>query len=295
MLSVVIPTRDKAGSLRATLACLLRSPDLGSVEIIVVDDGSADRTPALLGAAGPPVRVAWAGGTGRAAARNAGAALARHPYLLFLDDDILTGPGFLAAHLRHASGADGDGGRFVHGPLLEFPGARRWLASVADVSDESVVADAAKVVAGHGPRLVRNALERAVLEMDEGRPPRVPWLAAAGANLALPRAVFTRLGGFDEDFGSAWGCEDLELGLRLVEAGLRPVVERDAAGVHLTHGRPGRWEEHDLNLARFVAKHDLPEVRALPALLGERGGPGAYAARLAEMPGVPAVPPPRGR
>ncbi len=56
------------------------------------------------------------------------------------------------------------------------------------------------------------------------------------------------------------------------------VVPAPAAGVHLTHARPDRWEQHAANLDRFTALHGLRAVRELPRLLGEGGGVAAYVA-----------------
>ncbi len=280
-LTVVIPTRDKPASLRATLACLVADPLAadGFVEIRVVDDGTDDghAVAEVAGRFEDRVKIHRVDGPrrGRAAVRNAGAADARHSRLLFLDDDILTTQGFLAAQLALV-----DGPGFAHGPLREFPGARRWLETHADDGDREL-AEAAAGVVGGGERLMRTSLEAAILAVDRGRAATpVPWLASVGANLAVPRAVFAAVGGFDEGFGADWGCEDLEFGVRLCAAGCAPVVAHDAAGVHLTHARPDRWRQHDVNLTRFRDLHDRADVRALPELLGEAGSAARYFDRL---------------
>ncbi|ANN17138.1 hypothetical protein SD37_16810 [Amycolatopsis orientalis] len=281
-LSVVIPTRDKPASLRATLACLAVSPlaaDEDRVEIRVVDDGEDDgrAVAEVVGRFESRLNVRRIKGPrrGRAAVRNLGAEDTGHARLLFLDDDILTAEGFLAAHLALA-----DDPGFAHGPLREFPGARRWLEAHADDEDGELAREAARVLGG-GERLMRGSLEAAILAVDSGRAAvGVPWLASVGANLAVPRTVFDRVGGFDEGFGTHWGCEDLELGVRLCDAGCAPVVAHDAAGVHLTHARPDRWKQHDITLTRFRDLHDRADVRALPELLGEAGSAGRYFARL---------------
>ncbi|MFI2214206.1 glycosyltransferase family 2 protein [Streptomyces sp. NPDC020141] len=279
MLSVVIPTRDKAASLRATLTALAAQRCPLPYEVLVVDDGSADGTRETLRAldgelAAPRPRVVAGPARGRAAVRNAGARAARGERLLFLDDDILTPAGHLAAHAQA-------GARTVlaHGPLREFPGARRWLDRHRDAPVAELAAAAARVVAGTEGRLPRNTLETLICAMDAGQvPPVAPWAACVGANTSMPRALFERVGGFDEEFGRGWGCEDLELGVRLFAAGARAVVPAAAAGVHLTHARPDRWDQHAANMERFRALHDLPAVRLLPELLGEGGGVRAYVA-----------------
>jgi hypothetical protein len=49
-----------------------------------------------------------------------------------------------------------------------------------------------------------------------------------------------------------------------------------AGGFHLTHPRPDRWAEHQVNLDRFTAQHPDPAVAALPALLASSGSPQRY-------------------
>ncbi len=280
-LSVVIPTRDKAASLRATLSCLTAALAPDRTEVVVVDDGSTDGTAGVLSVFGDRLALRTVAGPrrGRAAARNAGAAAATGGRLVFLDDDVLTGRTFLMAH-RAAARADS----FAHGPLREFPTARHWLVRHADTPPLELAEQAARVVAGDGHRLLHNTLETLVLAMAHGRvPPVAPWLTCVGANVAVPRRAFEAVGGFDEGFGRGWGCEDLELGARLTAAGLGARVVDRAAGIHLTHARPGRWEQHDANLRRFVALHDTAAVRLLPALLAEGGGVRQYLAALAAL------------
>ncbi|MEV8474132.1 glycosyltransferase [Streptomyces sp. NPDC051173] len=288
-LSVVVPSRGPAARLRATLACLTGSgPGTPPFEVVVVDDNDGGDAGDHLSAVtremgGPlPLRVVRGPRRGRAAARNAGAAAALAPRLVFLDDDVLVGPGFLAAHAGAA-----DPGAFIHGRLRELPTAARFLTAVGGAAPAEVrharaglePAPPAATPERRPPhrRLVANALERAVEAMDGGSLPDVaPWLGFVGANVAVDRAVWERTGGFDEEFGLTWGCEDLEFGFRLYAAGLRRALAPDALGVHLSHARPGRWEQHHRNLTHFSAAHPHPSVRALEALLGPDGTPEGY-------------------
>ena len=289
--SIVVPTRDKAPRLRLTLLCLAGQRDVGRFEVVVVDDGSRDHTRAVAAEAARelPLLVVAGGsgdgsgdGTGRAAARNRGAASAGGDHLVFLDDDVLVGPTFLAEHLA-LSGRE----RFVHGRLRELPTAARLLHELEAAPAEALRHARDQVhglVPGAGPRqrLVANALERAIEAMDAGELEDVaPWLGCVGANVSMARAAFEAAGGFDEGFGTLWGCEDLELGMRLHRSGLRRVLAPRALGVHLSHPRPGRWEEHAATLERFAALHPQPAVTALACLLEADGSPRRYVAAVA--------------
>ena len=103
--SVIVPTWNRAHVLGESLASLLAERDV-DLEVVVVDDGSTDGTATLLAGLGDPrVRALVRPHAGIAAARNAGLAAARAPYLAFHDSDDLALPGrlavplaFLAAH-----------------------------------------------------------------------------------------------------------------------------------------------------------------------------------------------------
>lgn len=82
-LSIVIPALDEAEALPATLAALAPLRARGH-EVIVVDGGSKDGTPALAAALADRVIAA---ARGRARQMNAGAAIARGEALIFLHAD----------------------------------------------------------------------------------------------------------------------------------------------------------------------------------------------------------------
>ena len=96
LVSVVVPTYDRAHTLPASLGSLLAQEGV-PFEIVVVDDGSTDDTPRLLASMGDPrVRPLRIPHAGIAAARNAGIAAGRTPYVAFHDSDDLALPGRLA-------------------------------------------------------------------------------------------------------------------------------------------------------------------------------------------------------
>jgi glycosyltransferase involved in cell wall biosynthesis len=96
--SVVIPAFNAGTTLSGTLTALGRQTlPAGTVEVIVVDDGSTDDTSDK--AAGYPVTLLRQPNQGPAVARNTGAAVARGDILVFTDADCEPAPDFLAAIL----------------------------------------------------------------------------------------------------------------------------------------------------------------------------------------------------
>ena len=116
--SVIVPARNAAATLGATLAGLAAQEAGFEFEVIVVDDGSTDATAAVADGAPMAVRVLRQGGLGPGPARNAGAAVASGRALAFTDADCVPTPGWLAAGVAALEAAD-----VVQGAVHADPGA----------------------------------------------------------------------------------------------------------------------------------------------------------------------------
>lgn len=222
--TVVIPTRNRAARL---LACLdgLAAQDVDDFEVIVVDDASDDETESLVRGRGltPFLRyLRMEGGRGPAAARNAGWRAAQADFVVFTDDDVVPQPGWLAT-----------------------------LVAAHDRDPEAVVQGRAVVDPREAPRLGAFGRSQAVLSGPG------PWFETC--NIAYPRALLERLGGFDEQWFTDASGEDTDLGCRAVEAGARVVFEPNALVWHAVHD-PGalalvrasqRWRAGVRNVKRF--------------------------------------------
>jgi glycosyltransferase involved in cell wall biosynthesis len=188
-ISIVIPTfRDPVRA--AALVRELGSQDLtgdARLEIIVVDDGSGDDVArALVLAIGERARViALPGNVGRSAARNAGAAEAAAPFVLFLDCDCLPDTAaFVRAHLA------------------------TW--------DERTVASIGHVVgSGHG--FWHRYQSASSLRRQRQHAAGVRY-AGSSQNLMVRRSAFVACGGFDTAY-RGYGFEDRDLQVRLMAYG----------------------------------------------------------------------------
>lgn len=105
MLSVLLPYRDVEGTLGEALESVLSEREV-PLELLAVDDGSADGGPALVRAwasRDPRVVPVEAGGRGLVAALEVGRARARFPWIARMDGDDVSLPGRFAAQLALAA------------------------------------------------------------------------------------------------------------------------------------------------------------------------------------------------
>jgi glycosyltransferase involved in cell wall biosynthesis len=202
--SVVVPTKDRAGYLEITLASL-REQDLDEpFELIVVDDGSDPDTPRIAAAAGARL-LRPAGGHGPNTARNTGIDAAAADLVALVDDDVYAPPGWLRAMVEGAArhpDADAYGGPIR--ARFEGPAPRGCGREEAPITSLDLGA--------------------------EDRDAQLVW----SANMALRRRAWERIGPFDERFST--GGDEEEWLRRLRAAGGR-VVYLAAAGID--HRRAG--------------------------------------------------------
>lgn len=197
-ISIVVPAHNAASTLAACLQALLKQRLDEPYEIIVVDDGSHDRTPCLASLSQPTVKLLSQPHKGAAAARNRGFMSACGEIILFTDADCEPVPDWAAALVRAIrAGAAGAKGTYR-------------------TRQKSLTA-----------RFVQAEYESKYRRM--ARLPKIDFIDTYSA--AYRRAALLEVGGFNESLPFN---EDQELSFRLAERGydLRFVPE---AVVYHTH------------------------------------------------------------
>jgi glycosyltransferase involved in cell wall biosynthesis len=185
--SVIIATANRAADLRDTLENLARIHRPGTVELIVVDNGSTDDTRQVVDHAAAwypfPVRYLFEQEEGKYAALNSGIKVARGAVIAATDDDARFEPDWLT---RAVDGLRDHECEFVGGRVLPIWGGPKplWLNERSSLH--------AKVIAilDHGPA-----------EREFGR--GISW--PLGVNVAYRREVFERAGLFDNRLGRKTG------------------------------------------------------------------------------------------
>jgi glycosyltransferase involved in cell wall biosynthesis len=104
LVSCIVPVFNGALYLREALESAL-AQTYRPLELLVVDDGSTDRSGAIARAFGEAIRVIEQPNRGPAAARNAGVAAASGELLAFLDADDLWSPDKITAQVRRLAEA----------------------------------------------------------------------------------------------------------------------------------------------------------------------------------------------
>jgi glycosyltransferase involved in cell wall biosynthesis len=132
-IAIVLATRDRAALLPAALESV-HAQLYDKWQLVIVDDGSTDETPALLRAAAstdPRITVEHTEGVGAAAARNAGLARTDAEWVTFLDDDNALHPAWLRAIAEYSGRVEGCralfGAQLREDPLGDAPLPRMWF------------------------------------------------------------------------------------------------------------------------------------------------------------------------
>jgi glycosyltransferase involved in cell wall biosynthesis len=241
--SIVIPTYNRLPILQQCLKALeiqtLDDRIVTDYEIIVVDDGSTDGTIEWLNSHPrelPHLKIYEQAHKGASAARNLGVERAQGDIIVFIDSDIVVTPTFLQCHadaLMREQSAQGDDRVFTYGAVINTANFENPTSEPYKIIDFS------------------NAY-------------------FATTNVAISRHWLMEVGLFDLGF-DLYGWEDLELGVRLKDRGIKMVKCPEAVGYHwhpaFSLDRIPRLIEQELERGKmgviFYKKHPTLDVKIM--------------------------------
>jgi GT2 family glycosyltransferase len=236
-LSVIIPTRNRAPLLAASLRSLeSQTLPREAFEVVVVDDGSTDDTKdvCLDAAARLPLSYVRQAPSGISAAKNLGIFVSVGRVLLFFDDDDVAGVELLSQHV-----ASHDAHPEQHIAILGYTG---W-------APELTIGPAMR----YGTEIGQNVFSYPCITHGQ----ELNFTNFWGGRTSCKRALLVRHGIFNQDF--TFGSEDIELGFRLERVGLKVIYNRQAVSYMnrpLTHADIcRRTERQGRSLWRFSRLH----------------------------------------
>jgi GT2 family glycosyltransferase len=237
--SIVIPAHDHFAHTYLCLESIAAAGDATPFEVIVSDDASSDATASIESRVAGLRVVRSATNEGFVASANRGAAAARGELLVFLNNDTFVQPGWLDALVWTFAtlpdvGAAGARLLFPDGTLQESGGilwrdASGWNFGRGDAPDRPACAY--------------------LRDTDY----------CSAACLAVPRALFRELGGFDAAYAPGY-YEDVDLAFRVRAAGRRVVVQPASRVIHFegvsagTDVTRGMKRHQIVNRERFAAR-----------------------------------------
>ncbi len=264
-LSVIVCSHNGASKLPLPLRTL-RDQTLSAerYEVIVVDDGSKDRTAEVATEAGVRL-VRLEPNAGLAAARNAGVSAARGNVVALTDDDCEVAREWAEIVLAAFSDpdVDGVGGRVVPESTDNF--VRRFLAA----NNPLTPLKAELLTSNSRAFRLRLYLERTV--HGDAEPPHQLY-SVVGANMAFRRELILALDGYDEAFRFGGEEEDLCVRAHGRPGGARLDYEHEAVVVHWFDGRISdsirRSRAYGRGNARRVLKHPHTRPIVYPTPIG---------------------------
>jgi GT2 family glycosyltransferase len=273
LVSVIIPTFNRAYCVSNAVDSVLAQTH-GSVEVIVVDDGSTDGTRPMMHeyvTRNKRVRYAFQDNAGVCSARNLGLSLSQGQYIALLDSDDTWVPWKLELQLAclkrmpdagmiwtDMCAVDPDGTITSPAYLRQMYTAYRWFDQDS-LFEHSI--DLPSVV----PRLSSQTVGRRVYRGDIYSQMIMGNLVHTSTVL-LRRSRWQQVGQFDESLG--FSGEDYDFHLRTCRVG--PVAFADVATTRYQRGRPDRLTRKDLeihlanNFLRTVTSalaRDRPRIR----------------------------------
>ena len=262
--SLVVTTFNWPGALAVTLKSVLsqaRPPE----EIVIADDGSdsktADMIREVLGTSG----LKWSHirhdhkEVRQSRIKNLAVSHSGYPYLIFVDQDVVLHPSFVADHLSVA-----EEGAFLQG--------KRSLLS--ECHTKEIIKNGTFRTPSFWTKGLKNRKNTLRLPSIGKRMARLKNFETSlrGCNLSMFRSDFLKVDGFDETFDGTWGREDSDICYRLFHAGVKiKFLWFMAVQYHLYHGSTPNWDKTRLDheLRQNLNERRVKALKGLSKLSSE--------------------------
>jgi GT2 family glycosyltransferase len=229
MITVSIPVLNNWELTRDCLTSLAEHSRGHDLEVVVVDNGSSDETASQC----RPLGESLFGGRFRCLrqernlnfgpASNLGARMGTGEFVLFLNNDTISTPGWLDPLV---DALESDGRLGAVGPVLMYPGKDGDVDRIQHLG-----------LAFEPQHYPAHLYEFFPADHPLARRRR-KFQALTGAALMMPRSVFEAAGGFHEEYIN--GGEDVDLSLQIAKMGLELACVPESRIYHLASMTPGR-------------------------------------------------------
>lgn len=242
-IGVVIPTFNREHNLKLLLESLGRQ-SVNDFVVVIADDGSTDNTKTLIDDlfatniwrgrliwvdCGPNTR----GRRGRA--RNIGVANLPQDcsLIVMLDSDLVLEPNLLLSYKDLSEKYPND---IIFGMVEWLPPTP--LSEIEGYISGDKISELKRLIPSGSPTLNKGTFVgpelriNAPFEKDNSTDYEVKSEWSLFTNTAIPRKLFEKIGGFDENM-QGYGYEDMELGARLSKVGSRCIYSSDCLALHI--------------------------------------------------------------
>jgi glycosyltransferase involved in cell wall biosynthesis len=219
LVSIIIPALNEEEYIGKCLNSIndLDTPEV-IFEIILIDNGSTDRTAEIAKSLGAQVYSIKTGTISRL--RNYGASKAKGKIFAFVDADCIVSRDWIKNALKELE----DKSVGATGSNYQISGKSSWVSKAWEFN-------------------MREQKNKCDTE----------WIQSG--NLIIKRDVFNLVGGFDEDLSV---CEDSDICYRILDSGYKIISNRDICSYHLgfakniwTFFKKGLWQGQDLVMVFF--------------------------------------------
>jgi len=229
--SIIIPVFNRRDMTERCLESIARSSNRATYEVVVVNNGSTDGTAEFLsGIEGDFTAITCRTNEGFAAACNRGVRIATGRYILLLNNDTEVTDDYLDNLLNAAASLPSAG---AVGAKLLYPNGRVQHAGIA-FNDEKMPYHIFQNFDSNHP---------AVCDSREMK-------AVTAACMLIRRETYTKIGGLDESYRN--GFEDVDMCLRLVEAGHTNYYCSESTVYHHEESSAGRKDNDRENMRRYL-------------------------------------------